>query len=407
MILLVGLDNAGKSCAAKGLAREPVETVVPTVGFNAVRLTHRGYTVIIYDLGGGPQIRGIWSRYFIDVHGLIYVVDASDTSRIDESRKVLEELLASDKLAGKPVLLLANKQDKQGALDEIDIVERLNVESLVNQQRCPTLVETCSAAGGDTRIGRKRKLDPGIQNGYRWLLRRIISEYDVLNSRVLQDVAAQREAEEKQRMEWRQKYNAPMEVENCTTTELDSGDPFKPIDMLVKEVERREGIHTNGHANHIVVVKPANGHVNTDVQDTSSDHEDSNSVESTLSRDSPDTVSRSVNNSPVSNKKQTVSAFTAVREQLEWKGEKQRKKLLVRKSNRTVPLDGLPSADVKSLPPLKQVPRTCPWARPPTSRSLPTQESAWELDKTLEVVMPPRDNIKSDSDSDDVVMEKR
>lgn len=39
------------------------------------------------------------------VHGLIYVVDASDTSRIDESRKVLEELLASDKLAGKPVLL--------------------------------------------------------------------------------------------------------------------------------------------------------------------------------------------------------------------------------------------------------------------------------------------------------------
>lgn len=70
----------------------------------------------------------------------------------------------------------------------------------------------------------------------RWLLRRIISEYDVLNSRVVQDVAAQREVEEKQRMEWRQKYNEPMELENFTTTELDMGDPFKPIDMLVVSI---------------------------------------------------------------------------------------------------------------------------------------------------------------------------
>ena len=66
---------------------------------------------------------------------------------------------------------LANKQDKQGALDELDIVERLNVESLVNQQRCPTLVETCSATGGDAHPGRRRKLDPGIQNGYRQVVR--------------------------------------------------------------------------------------------------------------------------------------------------------------------------------------------------------------------------------------------
>lgn len=33
--------------------------------------------------------------------------------------------------------------------------------------------------------------------------------------------------------------------------------------------------------------------------------------------------------------------------------------------------------------------------------------SAWELEKTLEVVMPPNDNMKFDSDSDDVVVEKR
>lgn len=62
---------------------------------------------------------------------------------------------------------LANKQDKAGALDELDIVERLNVERLVNMQQCPTLVETC-AAGVPIENGRKRTLDPGINNGYRY-----------------------------------------------------------------------------------------------------------------------------------------------------------------------------------------------------------------------------------------------
>jgi hypothetical protein len=46
---------------------ESVETVVPTVGFNSIKLKHRGFTVIIYDLGGSSQIRGIWHRYFVDV----------------------------------------------------------------------------------------------------------------------------------------------------------------------------------------------------------------------------------------------------------------------------------------------------------------------------------------------------
>jgi ADP-ribosylation factor family. len=46
---------------------EPLDTVVPTVGFSSVSLTHRGYVVVIYDLGGGPQIRGIWRRYYVDV----------------------------------------------------------------------------------------------------------------------------------------------------------------------------------------------------------------------------------------------------------------------------------------------------------------------------------------------------
>lgn len=64
---MLGLDNAGKSVAAKGLAGESLDSVVPTVGFSSVSLSYPDFTVYLYDLGGGVGIRGIWSRYFVDV----------------------------------------------------------------------------------------------------------------------------------------------------------------------------------------------------------------------------------------------------------------------------------------------------------------------------------------------------
>lgn len=64
---------------------------------------------------------------------------------------------------------LANKQDVEGALDEIDVVERLNLEAIVNQQKCPTLVETCCAVPPPNNSKLHRAyLDPGIQNGFRY-----------------------------------------------------------------------------------------------------------------------------------------------------------------------------------------------------------------------------------------------
>jgi hypothetical protein len=62
---------------------------------------------------------------------------------------------------------LANKQDCEGALDELDIVERLNVEAVVNRHRCPTLVEMCSATAVKNS---HRKLDPAIHNGFKWVV---------------------------------------------------------------------------------------------------------------------------------------------------------------------------------------------------------------------------------------------
>ena len=41
---------------------------------------------------------------------------------------------------------LANKQDKEGALDEIDLCERLNLENMVNHFKCPCRVVSVRVA---------------------------------------------------------------------------------------------------------------------------------------------------------------------------------------------------------------------------------------------------------------------
>jgi ADP-ribosylation factor-like protein 13B len=60
---------------------------------------------------------------------------------------------------------LANKQDLPGALDELDLVERLNLEQVVNVYKCPTTVETCAALLSP---------DPAIQSGFKYVNKFIV-----------------------------------------------------------------------------------------------------------------------------------------------------------------------------------------------------------------------------------------
>jgi len=63
---------------------------------------------------------------------------------------------------------LANKQDKRGALDELDIVDRLNVEAIVNTNKCPTLVETCTTFQMvPINFCSSAHIDPSIDSGFK------------------------------------------------------------------------------------------------------------------------------------------------------------------------------------------------------------------------------------------------
>lgn len=39
---------------------EPTDDVVPTVGFDSKKISVRGHEITLFDLGGGPKIRGMY-----------------------------------------------------------------------------------------------------------------------------------------------------------------------------------------------------------------------------------------------------------------------------------------------------------------------------------------------------------
>ncbi len=51
-ILLLGLDNAGKTSCMRKLSDEDISHIMPTQGFNIKSLTQEGFKLNVWDIGG-------------------------------------------------------------------------------------------------------------------------------------------------------------------------------------------------------------------------------------------------------------------------------------------------------------------------------------------------------------------
>ncbi|CAK6973703.1 ADP-ribosylation factor-like protein 13B isoform X2 [Scomber scombrus] len=250
-LVMVGLDNAGKTATVRGIQGDNPQDVAPTVGFSKVDLKQGKFEVTIFDLGGGKRIRGIWKNYYSESHGVVFVVDSSDVQRIQETRETMAEVLQHPRIAGKPVLVLANKQDQEGALAEADIIENLSLEKLVNENKCLCQIEPCSAV-----LGYGKKVDKSIKKGLNWLLSNIAKDYEAITERVQKDTAeqqAQEEQDKKERAERvrrireererQEREEAEREGRQIQEEEPDDDNmpsPFQPIGNVVSENEDKE-----------------------------------------------------------------------------------------------------------------------------------------------------------------------
>ena len=144
-LLMLGLDNAGKTTILKKFNGEDIDTISPTLGFNIKTLEHKGYKLNIWDVGGQKSLRSYWKNYYESTDGLIWVVDSADKWRMEDCKKELHGLLQEERLLGATLLIFANKQDIPGALTADEINQLLDLDSIKSHH---WKVLGCSAVTG-------------------------------------------------------------------------------------------------------------------------------------------------------------------------------------------------------------------------------------------------------------------
>ncbi|UJR21281.1 hypothetical protein I4U23_024373 [Adineta vaga] len=155
------------------------KTILITYPFTeTTNRTDKKQRIQLIDVSGERRFRQqSWSQFYDQIHGLIFVFDASERNRFKENQEVLADLLEDDQIQNKPILIFANKQDQRGAItNEHDVKRKLNIERLKTKHK----LELCTALPQDD----ENNVDESIQQGFSWLIQTITDNYTALNSRI-------------------------------------------------------------------------------------------------------------------------------------------------------------------------------------------------------------------------------
>ena len=90
---------------------------------------------------------------------MVFVVDSSDEERLKECVEELNSLLGEDALKKAPLLVFANKQDLQFALEPEEILNTLALTNITDRK---WNIQACSALTKE-----------GLQEGMEWLVKQI------------------------------------------------------------------------------------------------------------------------------------------------------------------------------------------------------------------------------------------
>jgi len=132
-VLVCGLQNAGKTTLIRRLSNKPSTDLVPTLGRDDSTVIQRGKLDIrLVDTSGNMQSIVINDNLY-DCHGIFFVFDSSkDNEDCDKSLEFLKQVLNSKyvKMTRKPVLIIANKQDKEDSMESREIYRRLGLDQI-------------------------------------------------------------------------------------------------------------------------------------------------------------------------------------------------------------------------------------------------------------------------------------
>jgi len=120
---VVGLDSAGKTTMLNYLRFDKNIETLPTIGVNVEVLRRENVNMSIFDLGGQLHFRSLWGTLMKGSSAIIFVIDSSDRDRIDEAKNELWKVLLDPLYPDAPLLIVANKQDREKAMDIQELIE--------------------------------------------------------------------------------------------------------------------------------------------------------------------------------------------------------------------------------------------------------------------------------------------
>jgi small GTP-binding protein len=153
-IIILGIQNAGKTTILYRLSLGQLVQTTPTIGSNVEEISYNNVKLQAWDLGGQESTRSVWDVYFVNTDAIIYVIDSHDTN-YDESKTQFYKLLENEALKNAVILIYANKQDLSGAKSVNDIIQIYELNKLKDHV---WNIQPCSAQTGE-----------GLITGMKWL----------------------------------------------------------------------------------------------------------------------------------------------------------------------------------------------------------------------------------------------
>ena len=74
-IIILGIQNAGKTTILYRLSIGQLVKTTPTIGSNVEEISYNNIKFQAWDLGGQESMRSVWDLYYMNTDGIIYVID--------------------------------------------------------------------------------------------------------------------------------------------------------------------------------------------------------------------------------------------------------------------------------------------------------------------------------------------
>jgi len=158
-VIIVGLDNAGKTTTLYKLLLNEVVVTAPTLGSNVEEVVYKNIRFVMWDIGGQESSRASWATYYSSSQAVILVIDSTDRERIPIAKDELQKILSHEHLKDSIILVFANKQDLKAAMTAAEVSEALALHDIKDHD---WHIQSCCALTGE-----------GLYAGMDWVAQRL------------------------------------------------------------------------------------------------------------------------------------------------------------------------------------------------------------------------------------------